>query len=48
MCLVQIGELSACLSDEVKQRTAYVPWRLIKDARNFYVHQYGAVDLDSF
>ena len=48
MCLVQIGELSGLLSEELKHNTAHVPWRIIKDTRNFYVHNYGAVDLDSF
>ena len=48
MCLVQIGELSSLLSEEIKQKTSHIPWRIIKDTRNFYVHNYGAVDLESF
>ena len=36
MCAVQIGELVALLPDAVKQKHD-VPWRVIKDTRNFYV-----------
>ena len=45
MCVVQIGELVAQLSEEAKQQNRAVPWRTIKDTRNFYVHSYGAIDL---
>lgn len=40
MCVVQIGELVAQLSEEAKQQNRAVPWRMIKDTRNFYVHSY--------
>lgn len=45
MCVVQIGELVAQLSEEAKLQNRTVPWRTIKDTRNFYVHAYGAIDL---
>lgn len=45
MCVVQIGELVALLSDGVKCQNTSVPWRGIKDTRNFYVHSYGAIDV---
>ncbi len=45
MCVVQIGELVGQLSDETKQRNRSIPWRAIKDTRNFYVHAYGSIDL---
>lgn len=45
MCVVQIGELVSQLSDEVKRKNSAVPWRVIKDTRNFYVHAYGAIDI---
>ena len=45
MCVVQIGELSALLSEEARSKAASVPWRLIKDTRNFYVHSYGDIDI---
>lgn len=47
MCVVQIGELTAQLSEDVKRQNAAIPWRIIKDTRNFYVHAYGAIDLPS-
>lgn len=47
MCVVQIGELAGQLSDEVRQNSPAIPWRVIKDTRNFYVHAYGAIDLPS-
>lgn len=46
MCIVQIGELVTLLSDEIRQKSPHIPWRAIKDTRNFYVHNYGAIDLD--
>ncbi len=45
MCVVQIGELVGALSDEVKAKAPDIPWRVIKDTRNFYVHAYGAIDV---
>lgn len=47
MCVIQIGELVGELSDEAKAMDRSVPWRVIKDTRNFYVHAYGAIDLPS-
>lgn len=47
MCVVQIGELVGELSDDAKALNPSVPWRIIKDTRNFYVHAYGAIDLES-
>jgi uncharacterized protein with HEPN domain len=47
MCVVQIGELVGQLSDEVKRQNAAIPWRIIKDTRNFYVHAYGSIDVPS-
>ena len=45
MCVVQIGELAAVLSDATKRQNPAIPWRIIKDTRNFYVHSYGAIDV---
>ena len=47
MCVVQIGEVVGQISDETKQKNKAIPWRIIKDTRNFYVHAYGAIDLAS-
>lgn len=47
MCIIQIGELVSALTDETKAVNPTVPWRVIKDTRNFYVHAYGSIDLDS-
>lgn len=47
MCVVQIGELVSQLSDKVKQQNTAIPWRVIKDTRNFYVHAYGSIDIPS-
>lgn len=47
MCVVQIGELVSQLSEDVKQQNSTIPWRIIKDTRNFYVHAYGAIDVPS-
>ena len=47
MCVIQIGELAAQLSDETKSESKSVPWRIIKDTRNFYVHAYGNIDIET-
>ena len=47
MCIIQIGELAGQLSDELRAADSAIPWRIIKDTRNFYVHAYGSVDLFS-
>lgn len=47
MCVVQIGELAGQLSDELRRSNPRIPWRVIKDTRNFYVHAYGSIDLPS-
>lgn len=47
MCVVQIGELVGQLSEDVKSKNTSIPWRAIKDTRNFYVHSYGAIDVAS-
>ena len=45
MCVVQIGELSVMLSADARAASPEIPWRIIKDTRNKYVHRYGTVDL---
>lgn len=47
MCVVQIGELTGALSEEAKAQAPDIPWRVIKDTRNFYVLAYGAIDVPS-
>ena len=47
MCVVQIGELASQLSEEAKKLNPSIPWRIIKDTRNFYVHAYGSIDIPS-
>ena len=46
MCVVQIRELVAQFSDESKANDLSIPWRAIKNTRNFYVHAYGSIDLE--
>ena len=47
MCVAQIGELAGQLSEETRRKSASVPWRIIKDTRNYYVHAYGSIDVSS-
>ena len=35
------------LSDEAKQQSPDIPWRAIKDTRNFYIHNYGSIDTNT-
>lgn len=44
-CIIQIGELSARLSDDFKESHKEIPWRIVKATRNFYAHDYERVDL---
>lgn len=45
MCIAQIGELSGHLTEDYRTSHSEIPWREIKDTRNYYVHNYGGVDL---
>jgi len=45
MCVVQIGELAGQLSESIRSADPAIPWRVIKDTRNFYVHSYGSIDV---
>lgn len=40
MCILQIGELASRLSDEAREETAQIPWRLIRAMRNVFAHNY--------
>ena len=44
MCILQIGELTAHLSEELKKEYNEMPWRDIKDMRNIAAHRYGSFD----
>ncbi len=47
MCIIQIGEMVGQLSEDIKAQNPAIPWRTIKDTRNFYVHAYGSIDIPS-
>jgi uncharacterized protein with HEPN domain len=40
-----IGEATVNISDELKIKYEEIPWIIIKDMRNFLIHQYFGVDL---
>jgi uncharacterized protein with HEPN domain len=40
MCILQIGELSAHLTDDFKQSYNEIPWKKIKSMRNVFAHEY--------
>lgn len=42
-----IGEASAHISEEIKEKYSEIPWREIKGMRNFIIHEYFGVDLES-
>ncbi|MDR3182282.1 MAG: DUF86 domain-containing protein [Planctomycetaceae bacterium] len=46
MCLLQIGELTAHLTDEFRLRHSDLPWRDIVAVRNRAAHGYNAMDLE--
>ncbi len=43
MKLVVIGEYSSKISDKQKIRFSEMEWQLLKAARNYYAHAYGAI-----
>jgi uncharacterized protein with HEPN domain len=47
MHVVQIGELSVHLTDEFKLNHSEIPWKKIKDMRNFVAHNYDKLDLET-
>lgn len=46
MHVLQIGELSALLTEEFKSNHPDIPWRQIKAMRNFAAHNYAKLDLE--
>ena len=42
--IVVIGEYSAKISDELKNKFTDVEWQLMKSTRNYYVHVYRGVN----
>jgi uncharacterized protein with HEPN domain len=46
MYIFQIGELSTHLTDAFREAYQEIPWRAIRDMRNFFAHEYLHIDLD--
>ena len=46
MPILQIGELVKNLSDEFRMDNNNIPWKLLARTRDFYAHNYGALDYD--
>ena len=42
--IVMIGEYSARISDDLKNKFTDVEWQLMKSTRNYYVHGYRGID----
>ena len=42
--IVMIGEYSARISDDLKNKFTDVEWQLMKSTRNYYVHVYRGID----
>jgi uncharacterized protein with HEPN domain len=47
MCILQIGELTAHLTDDFKQAYDDIPWRSIKAMRNVAAHAYGNMSIEN-
>lgn len=47
MSLQQIGEFVKRLSDEFKVSHPDIPWRIIRGMRNWFAHDYYAMDIDT-
>ncbi len=46
MCILQIGELSNALSEEIKNKNAQIQWKSIRGMRNILAHNYGQIDME--
>jgi uncharacterized protein with HEPN domain len=46
MCILQIGELAANLTDEFLREYTGVPWQAMRRMRNVAAHHYGKFDVD--
>jgi len=46
MCILQIGELSANLTEDFKVKYNALPWKQIKGMRNLLAHGYGTLDIE--
>jgi uncharacterized protein with HEPN domain len=42
--IVVLGEYSARVSDEIKNKFSEVEWQLMKATRNYFVHVYRGID----
>jgi len=47
MCILQIGELTGALSDDIKAQYSDIPWRNIKGMRNIVAHKYGNISVST-
>lgn len=45
MCILQIGELSTRLSEDVKNSISGIPWTQVKAMRNVFAHNYGSINI---
>lgn len=45
MCILQIGELSSKLSEDVKNSISGIPWVQVKAMRNIFAHNYGSINI---
>ena len=46
LCVLQIGELTTKLTEELKQTYTGMPWNQIKAMRNIVAHNYGSIDAE--
>src|SRR4051794_8780831 len=42
--IVMIGEYSARISENLKEKFSDIEWQLMKSTRNYYVHVYKGID----
>ena len=47
MPILQIGELVKNLSEEFRMQNNNIPWKSIARTRDFYAHNYGALNFDT-
>lgn len=45
-CIIQIGELTTRLTEDLKQKNSEIAWNSIKALRNIHAHEYEKVDFN--
>ena len=46
LTIINIGELSSVLTDDLKEENSHIPWKKIKGLRNIIAHRYEIINFE--